>query len=48
MRRADDVMLGVDSVRQLSEILQAADGPPPQDDPEFATADADLINPARW
>jgi aryl-alcohol dehydrogenase-like predicted oxidoreductase len=42
------VIVGVDSVRQLDEILQAAQGPAPQMPDAVRTDDVDLLNPSRW
>lgn len=42
------VVIGVDSLNQLKEILQAATGPMPQAPKELQTCDIDLLNPARW
>jgi spore coat polysaccharide biosynthesis protein SpsF len=40
--------VGVDSLVQLKEILQAAEGPPPELPEALHSNDIDLINPARW
>lgn len=42
------VIVGVDSLNQLKEILQAAEGPMPEVPPELHCTDIELINPARW
>ena len=42
------VIVGVDSVKQLHEILQAAHGPMPQAPRALRTDDPDLLNPSRW
>lgn len=42
------VIVGVDSLRQLKEILQSAEGTLPATLPDMCCADIDLINPARW
>ena len=42
------VIIGVDSLNQLKEILQATVGPTPQVPKELQTHDIDLLNPARW
>lgn len=42
------VIIGVDSLRQLKEILQSAEGALPATLPGMCCADIDLINPARW
>lgn len=42
------VIIGVDSLNQLKEILQATVGPIPQVPKELQTHDIDLLNPARW
>lgn len=42
------VVIGVDSLNQLKEILQATAGPMPQVPKELQTRDIDLLNPARW
>lgn len=42
------VIVGVDSLRQLKEILQSAEGTLPATLPDMCYADIDLINPARW
>ena len=42
------VIIGVDSLNQLKEILQATVGPMPQVPKELRTHDIDLLNPARW
>jgi aryl-alcohol dehydrogenase-like predicted oxidoreductase len=44
----ENVVVGVDTLSQLTEILQALDGPAPQVPRDLHTADPDLINPARW
>lgn len=42
------VVVGVDSVQQLTEILAAADGPVSPLPDTLRTEDPDLLNPARW
>lgn len=42
------VIVGADSLRQLKEILQSAEGTLPATLPDMCCADIDLINPARW
>ena len=42
------VIIGVESLNQLKEILQATVGPTPQVPKELQTHDIDLLNPARW
>ena len=42
------VILGVNSVRQLKEILNDADGPMMDLPAGLMTGDIDLLNPARW
>jgi aryl-alcohol dehydrogenase-like predicted oxidoreductase len=42
------VIVGVDSERQLREILEAAHGPVPQAPAALRTDDPNLLNPARW
>ncbi len=42
------VIIGVDSLKQLKEVLQAIAGPMPQVPRELQTHDIDLLNPARW
>ena len=44
----DKVIIGVDNLKQLNEILQAAKCPTPQIPDIFKTDDPDLLNPARW
>lgn len=44
----DKVIIGVDSLNQLKEILQATVGPMPQVPKELLIHDIDLLNPARW
>jgi aryl-alcohol dehydrogenase-like predicted oxidoreductase len=42
------VIVGVDSLEQLKEILQATAGPLPDIPEELQAHDLDLLNPARW
>lgn len=42
------IIIGVDSLNQLKEILQATVGPMPQVPKELKTHDIDLLNPVRW
>jgi aryl-alcohol dehydrogenase-like predicted oxidoreductase len=42
------VIVGVDSLNQLNEVLQAVHGPTPQTSDAFKTDDPDLLNPGRW
>ena len=42
------VIVGVDSLTQLKEILQAAEGAIPEIPSELNCTDIDLINPSRW
>lgn len=42
------VVVGVDSVKQLEDILRAAAGKIPDVPEELRCSDIDLINPARW
>lgn len=42
------VIIGVDSLIQLKEVLQAAKGTAPPVPDAFRTTDLELINPARW
>lgn len=42
------VIIGVDSLSQLSEILQAAERSMPYIPGELKSSDQDLLNPARW
>lgn len=42
------VVVGVDSCRQLQELLQAANGPAPPVPRVVMTEDPDLLNPGRW
>ena len=42
------VIVGVDSLRHLTEILEAAEGPAPEGSEALGTDDPDLINPSRW
>lgn len=44
----DRVIVGVDSLSQLQEVLQATEGDMPQVPPDLHCNDPDLINPARW
>jgi aryl-alcohol dehydrogenase-like predicted oxidoreductase len=44
----DRVVVGVDSLRQLNEILACAQSGPQRAPETLATADIDLLNPARW
>lgn len=44
----DKAVIGVDSLRQLSEILQSLAGPIPLIPEDLKVCDQDLINPARW
>lgn len=44
----DRVIVGVDSERHLTEILNAADGAAPEIPDALMTDDPDLLNPARW
>jgi aryl-alcohol dehydrogenase-like predicted oxidoreductase len=41
-------VVGVESRRQLEEILAAADGPLPRVPTAVACSDPDLVNPSRW
>lgn len=42
------IIIGVDSLNQLKEILQATVGSMPQVPKELQTHDIDLLNPVRW
>jgi aryl-alcohol dehydrogenase-like predicted oxidoreductase len=42
------IVVGVDSLRQLTDILAAADGHTGRIPDELRTDDRDLLNPARW
>lgn len=42
------VIIGVDSLRQLNEVLHSAQGKLPVVPPELVCSDTDLINPSRW
>lgn len=42
------VIVGVDSLSQLQEICEAAEGDLPDVPPEIHTGDLDLLNPSRW
>lgn len=44
----DRVIVGVDTVGQLDEILEAVDGPLPPVPPELSVDDLALINPSNW
>ena len=44
----DRVVVGADSVSQLSQILDAAASASPRDFPDLQCDDEDLINPVRW
>lgn len=44
----DRVVVGVDSLHQLNEILACAQSGPQRAPETLATADIDLLNPARW
>ncbi len=44
----DQVVIGVESVRQLKEILASLEGALPKIPAAFSGADIDLINPSRW
>ena len=44
----DRVVVGVDSITQLNEILQAATNPPMAKLPDLAFNDSNLINPSMW
>ncbi len=44
----DKVIIGVDSLKQLDEILQAEKCPTPQIPDTLKSDDPDLLNPARW
>lgn len=49
LKQVDQVIVGVDSAAQLSEILQAAENAIKGPDTSFMTsADLDLINPSNW
>jgi aryl-alcohol dehydrogenase-like predicted oxidoreductase len=42
------VIIGVDSLSQLREILEAAERPMPRIPDELKSSDQDLLNPSRW
>jgi len=42
------LVLGVDSARQLEEIMIAAEGPLPSVPARLCSDDLDLLNPSRW
>lgn len=42
------VIVGVDSLKQLEEILLASTGPSPQIPAGLTTTDAELVSPAKW
>jgi aryl-alcohol dehydrogenase-like predicted oxidoreductase len=44
----DRVLVGVDSERQLRDLLQVVDRPVPELPQAIATQDENLINPSRW
>jgi aryl-alcohol dehydrogenase-like predicted oxidoreductase len=44
----DKAVVGVDSMRQLTEIFQSMHGPLPDFPNELKSCDRDLVNPARW
>ena len=44
----DRVVVGVDSITQLNEILQAATNPSMAELPDLAFNDTNLINPSKW
>lgn len=44
----DRVIVGVDSVNQLEQIIEAADSPLQVDLPDLQCEEENLINPARW
>jgi aryl-alcohol dehydrogenase-like predicted oxidoreductase len=44
----DKVIVGIDTLNQLKEICEAADGPSPQVPKKLCINDIDLLNPARW
>lgn len=44
----DRVVVGVDSLRQLEEILRAVHGDLPEVPADLTCGDPDLINPSRW
>ena len=44
----DRVVVGIDSMKQLSEILQVANDVVPEVPAEFSCTDENLINPANW
>ncbi len=47
--RVSRMVVGVDSLAQLNQIIEAADGPMKTDLPaELASADPELINPSNW
>lgn len=49
LKQVDQVIVGVDSAAQLSEILQAAENAIEGPDTSFmSSADLDLINPSNW
>lgn len=44
----DRVVVGVDSIAQFNEILQATTRPPVAELPDLACNDTNLINPSKW
>jgi hydroxyethylthiazole kinase-like sugar kinase family protein len=49
LEQVDRVIVGVDSAKQLSEILEAANSANDELDTTFMrSSDVDLINPSRW
>ena len=42
------VIVGVDSARQLEELIEASAGAAPPAPPELRCRDVDLLNPSRW
>src|SRR5205814_1463723 len=47
-REINKIIIGVDSLEQLKELLQAAVGPVPEVPQELQSSDNDLINPSHW
>ena len=44
----DKVVVGVDSLSQLTEVLESAKGPLPPVPAELTSRDRDLVDPSRW
>ncbi len=47
-KEVNKVIVGVDSLMQMREVIQASLGSEPSYSKEFMQSDIDLINPARW